>query len=140
MSHTYADEESGIFFHHNPDMGGMVTIVIPPGAAGEGTEITIPGEALERFHKLRHGGEHDGALEIERLTTSVDEFATELERYQKRGGFLEQRLAIILQGLRAVEDAFLGEELSEFLEYAAVPTEPFFEAQGILAAAAKEGE
>ena len=40
----------------------------------------------------------------------------------------QEQLSALLQGLRAVEDLFLGEELSEFLEYAAVPTKPFFEA------------
>ena len=49
MSHTYTDEETGVIFHYNSDFSGDVSIVVPPGAMGDGTEVTIPADALSRF-------------------------------------------------------------------------------------------
>lgn len=50
--HTYEDIETGIVFHYNLDMSGMVEIVVPLEAEGEGTQIRIPSEALSRFFSL----------------------------------------------------------------------------------------
>lgn len=49
MSHTYKDEETGVIFHYDSDFSGDVSIVIPPGAMGDGTEVTIPADSLSRF-------------------------------------------------------------------------------------------
>jgi hypothetical protein len=48
MSHTYEDK-TGIVFHYNSDLSGHLTIVVPPEADGEGTQIVIPAESVLRF-------------------------------------------------------------------------------------------
>ena len=45
----FTDEKSGIIFHYVADLSNGVEIVVPPGADGDGTAVSIPMGALVRF-------------------------------------------------------------------------------------------
>jgi len=72
--HTYKDKETGILFHYNSDLSGWIDIVRPPEAEGDGTQLSIPAEALSRFFLY-------AALDTEDLRDWMDRVTEWLNRH-----------------------------------------------------------
>lgn len=87
MSHTYTTED-GTTFIHNPDMSGIVDVVVELDP--HVTRLSMPGSALVEFMRERDGGERDQAREMQ----EAQEAAAKAAAAPKPSAWLGKRVRV----------------------------------------------